>query len=251
MVRIALLVCFVTGAACTRKNLDHCAWRDGDAHCEKQGFARPYCSTCEASFDGCVMGPPAPVCVPDEGSASVADASGETVTNASSQESSDGSSTTASVSATDSSASGTSAGTTGPGESSSSTGEPICGDGVKNGGELCDENDLDGKTCEFFNLGGGTLLCTPNCMNWNFMMCDNGAICGNDVVEGPEDCDGTDLAGHDCAEFPEYGGGELACDGCEFSFDGCAPCTPGAQACDSNDECCSESCDALGLGLCL
>jgi hypothetical protein len=155
-----------------------------------------------------------------------------------------------SVTATETSVGETTASTTSV-EESSSGGTPECGDGMKNGEELCDGNDLGGNTCETFNLGGGTLLCTPNCMNWNFAMCDTGAICGNDVVEGPEHCDGMDLNGNTCLDHPMYADGTLACVECELDYSGCTPCVANAGACDSNEQCCSESCDALGLGLCL
>lgn len=51
--------------------------------------------------------------------------------------------------------------------------------------------------------------CTPN------------TICGNDVVEGEEECDGNDLNGMSCSDLG-FDGGTLACDnGCTFDTSGC------------------------------
>lgn len=40
---------------------------------------------------------------------------------------------------------------------------PFCGDGLKNGAEACEGNDLGGKTCADFLFDGGTLACDINC----------------------------------------------------------------------------------------
>ncbi len=52
-------------------------------------------------------------------------------------------------------------------------------------------------------------------------------FCGNDVVEGDEECDGSDLDDSDCFDFCEDDGGVLACKkNCTFNFSGCdfPPC---------------------------
>ncbi len=38
-----------------------------------------------------------------------------------------------------------------------------CGDGMKNGNELCDGMDLGGKTCQTEGFDGGPLSCKPDC----------------------------------------------------------------------------------------
>src|SRR5690606_1521446 len=50
------------------------------------------------------------------------------------------------------------------------------------------------------------------------------------IIQGPEECEGTDLGGAACEDFPEYNGGTLACTpSCTFAFDGCTgPNSPGA-----------------------
>jgi len=52
------------------------------------------------------------------------------------------------------------------------TAAPTCGDGVVNQpNELCDVNDLRGATCQSLGLGGGQLLCAPDC-NLDTSQCD-------------------------------------------------------------------------------
>ena len=52
-----------------------------------------------------------------------------------------------------------------------------------------------------------------------------GALCGNNIIEGSEQCDGTNLNGKTCASLG-YTGGTLKCTNCFFDTSGC---TGGAQ----------------------
>lgn len=66
--------------------------------------------------------------------------------------------------------------------------------------------------------------------------------CGNDAIEGDEICDGTDLAGQDCA-MQGFDGGDLACsaDCSEYDTSGCTNFAcgngtmEGREGCDGND----------------
>jgi hypothetical protein len=67
-------------------------------------------------------------------------------------------------------------------------------------------------------------------------------VCGNDVAEGDEECDGADLAGWTC-ELQGFDGGEVACDpdcggvdtsGCFFFFCG-DDLAAGREVCDGTD----------------
>ncbi|MFC1647971.1 hypothetical protein ACFL1B_00790 [Nanoarchaeota archaeon] len=69
--------------------------------------------------------------------------------------------------------------------------ETNCGDGVCEGGETISSCSLD---------------CLPE------------PVCGNDIVEGDEVCDGTDLAGETCSS-QGYSGGALECTGTCDAFD--------------------------------
>lgn len=54
----------------------------------------------------------------------------------------------------------------------------------------------------------------------------NLSICGNNIAEGSEDCDNTDVRGKTCAGLG-YGGGILTCDiSCSFDTSNCIPITP-------------------------
>ena len=54
------------------------------------------------------------------------------------------------------------------------------------------------------------------------------SVCGDGMVTGNEGCDGQDLAGLTCGDFPrfgEYGGGALTCSAsCELVLDACQSC---------------------------
>ena len=71
--------------------------------------------------------------------------------------------------------------------------------------------------------------------------------CGNDIIEGSEDCDGKDLGGADC-ESEGYDGGELACAGCEFDAGGCFMVTCGDDVVEGKEVCDGEE---LGDATCV
>lgn len=41
--------------------------------------------------------------------------------------------------------------------------EPVCGDGVANGDEICDGDDFAGKTCKTEGFNAGALECSADC----------------------------------------------------------------------------------------
>ena len=88
--------------------------------------------------------------------------------------------------------------------------ETVCGNGTKEGKEICDSEsikcyDLDPQ----YYLG--TAECNDTCDDWDISDCKKGtAVCGNKTVEGAELCDGSlDL----CAEIdPDaFSGGKAYC----------------------------------------
>lgn len=125
-----------------------------------------------------------------------------------------------------------------------------CGNNVREGGEDCDGDDLNGQTCATLNLGTGNVTCTANC-TFDISGCSEQPDCGNQSIEYPEDCDGAELDGQTC-ESLGYGTGTLACtDICEFNLAGCQWCGNGAV--DGSEECDGadldgQTCEGLGFG---
>jgi len=102
--------------------------------------------------------------------------------------------------------------------------DAVCGDDVVEDPEDCEEDDLDGATCGSLGYsGGGNLACATDC-SFNTTNCVAGpddTICGDDVAEGDEGCDGADLKGNDCSSLG-YDSGDLACNSdCTFNENNC------------------------------
>ncbi|MFH0970882.1 MAG: class III signal peptide-containing protein [Candidatus Diapherotrites archaeon] len=107
--------------------------------------------------------------------------------------------------------------------------DPFCGDGEKNQpSEYCDSADLDGSDCISLGYSSGSLSCNANC-TYDTSSCSGGPseFCGNNVQEGTEDCDGSDLGGNDCTTISgSYTGGTLSCNVTSCTFD-TSSCTTG------------------------
>jgi len=142
-------------------------------------------------------------------------------------------------------------------------GGPDCGNGVIDQGEACDGADLGGVTCVSLGHLGGDLACAVNCAYDDTGCFDTQPVCGNDIVEGTEECDGPDLGGMTCEGLGEgFTGGALACAAtCQYDRADCATCGNGTveptEVCDDgntvDDLTCSADCQYLctpGLGTC-
>jgi hypothetical protein len=73
-------------------------------------------------------------------------------------------------------------------------------------------------------------------------------VCGNNVLETGETCDGTALGGQTC-QTQGYAGGTLGCaSDCQtFNTSGCTnSCKPLNATCSANPQCCSNRCGKLG-----
>lgn len=114
------------------------------------------------------------------------------------------------------------------GEKGECYGPACCGNGNIDFGEFCDGHNLDGATCESFELGGGQLACDGSC-GFDDSRCDlRFGVCGNGVVDerpdfwwGYELCDHDDLDNQTC-ESLGFQGGTLACHlSCSFEYSGC------------------------------
>lgn len=116
----------------------------------------------------------------------------------------------------------------------SSCGLPSCGNGVVEGLEECDEGPNNSPTGE----------CLPSCLD---------AECGDqNLLDGTEVCDTSELDGHTCVSHG-FGGGTLLCamDCLSFDTSMCDPCGNGAidrgEACDGTNVG-AQSCETQGQG---
>ena len=131
------------------------------------------------------------------------------------------------------------------------TPDPICGNNVLEPGEECDGDDLGGATCESLGYSGGTLACLSDCSDFDTSGCETHvAICGNNVLEPDEECDGDDLGGATC-ESLGFDRGVLGCDqNCLFDVSDCSKCGDniinGDEVCDG-DDLGGATCSSLGL----
>ncbi|HWB80053.1 MAG TPA: hypothetical protein VG755_34045 [Nannocystaceae bacterium] len=221
---------------CTTTNERHCGNQNGDATCMDRGFM--YCDRCSAENDGCSNTiNTAPGC--HDGVAGTESSSSGGATSTVTTDT-----TTMSTSMTTSMTSTTTDPTD---ESGSSTGSQPCGNGVIDGDEACDGEDLNGHDCVTEGLGGGTISCTGDCM-LDLSECMMPKGCGDGVVQDGEQCDMTDFGRQTCMGFsPQYGGGSLTCNAnctinpincCVAQFQNCSlsPCCEGF-ACNAINSC--------------
>jgi hypothetical protein len=127
----------------------------------------------------------------------------------------------------------------------------ICGDGRAEGDEQCDGADLRNRDCVDLGFDGGLLACSDRCGYDTGACVGAGAVCGDGVVAGLEECDGAELRGATCTDLG-YVGGDLACDSsCTLDPSACtAPACPNGvlepgESCDSA-ELSGEDCLSLG-----
>jgi hypothetical protein len=92
-----------------------------------------------------------------------------------------------------------------------------------------------------------TVLANPGCGDD-----DASSVCGNDVLEAEEQCDGADLGGQTCADLG-FSAGTLSCSGtCQIDSGGCSDAVCGngtaevGESCDGSDLA-GEACDTQGF----
>lgn len=185
-------------------------------------------------------------------SSGTADSSGSSSTMTSADTSSTGTETTG-TETTGTESTGTE--TTEDPTTTESTGGAVCGDDTVEGKEVCDGDDLDGETCEDQGLGAGTLACEDDCGGFDTSGCAPLPVCGNDLLEDGEACDGDDVAGETCVT-QDFDAGTLGCaDDCTFDVTACInfSCGDGSingkEACDGDQLPDDVDCDSLGFGV--
>ncbi len=99
----------------------------------------------------------------------------------------------------------------------------MCGNNKREGTEICDGSDLDGKTCSDFNLQGEGLKCHSDCLRFDTTQCKGpSGVCGDGVINPGETCDKNNLANKKCTDFDDYTSGDLSCTkNCELDFSNC------------------------------
>lgn len=114
----------------------------------------------------------------------------------------------------------------------------LCGNGVVDEMEVCDDGELSGETCESQGFApGGTLACSTTCDAFDTSGCD-APLCNNGAIDTGEACDGTDLAGEDCVT-QGFDSGTLACSSTcdDFDVSGCFALLCNNGAIDAGEDC--------------
>ncbi len=100
---------------------------------------------------------------------------------------------------------------------------PVCGDGVMEGDEECDTDDFGGQFCSDANplFVGGYLYCLPDCVI-DVAHCEL-PLCGDNVAEGNEECDGYDMGSQAACTDHGFRCGFTSCDNdeCTINTDDC------------------------------
>jgi len=89
---------------------------------------------------------------------------------------------------------------------------------LKEGIEICDGTDLAGQTCITQGFASGTLSCSSNCGSFVTTSCITASVCGNNIAEIGEICDGTDKRSQTCTGLG-YSSGTLACNSNCLAYD--------------------------------
>lgn len=120
-----------------------------------------------------------------------------------------------------------------------------CGDNTQEGSEQCD-GGVDDATCETEGFDNGALSCTNSCQ-FDTSACGE---CGNEVIEGAEDCDINASLPESCNTLG-FTTGVLGCDrNCLFDTSNCSVCgndmIEQLEVCDGTDLA-GQSCAILGF----
>ncbi|MEK7167242.1 MAG: IPT/TIG domain-containing protein [Patescibacteria group bacterium] len=114
---------------------------------------------------------------------------------------------------------------------------PACGNNIKESNEICDGTDLNNTTCSDFGLIGNGLKCKIDCSGFDTNQCQGSpGVCGDQIINQGETCDGNNFNEKTCADFDQYKNGNLICDNnCQLDYSNC-------RQCDLNSDCSSLCC---------
>jgi hypothetical protein len=246
--RVLMAISFAFAAvvgACSVANPNHCANLEGDATCKALDVDTPYCSKCVADNNGCVAEALDAAC--EAGSTSVA------TTTSSPTTSTTGATTTGSTSTSDPTTSPatttttTSTVTTDPSTSTTTT----TGDTSTTTTTGDTSTTTTGDTTDSSTGGSTDTTGTTDATTDETTM--GGPMCGDDMQENPEICDGTDLNDLNCVSKnpTKYSGGTLKCAMDCSAYDETMCCLSQDQTCQPNmgQKCCPGTTCKLTLGL--
>ncbi len=125
-----------------------------------------------------------------------------------------------------------------------------CGNGIVDNGEPCDGGMKNCVEIDPVKFTGGKAYCLDDCTGWDTVTCDeNPAVCGNGIVEGAEECDGTIDS---CVDIDPlaFVAGKARCkedctgwdtETCETAGDYCGDGTKSeGEFCDGDSKACTE-----------
>jgi hypothetical protein len=124
-------------------------------------------------------------------------------------------------------------------------GPPSCDNGVLEPCEVCELGQT--KPCselgERGEFSGGMAKCLVTCAGWNTSSC---SVCGNAQLEADEECEGTPIEPHTCADegLAENPTTALPCtDECRFDTTLCGGCSKDALSCLQGADCEGAACN--------
>lgn len=111
----------------------------------------------------------------------------------------------------------------------SSSPAPVCGNGIRESGEQCDGDDWLWRACTEHSTEntGGRLSCDQVTCQLDFTQCTrcDGSRCGDGVINGSEQCDGTNLGTHSCLDLNRLFGTVSCLSNCNVDYSKCPGCT--------------------------
>ncbi len=119
-----------------------------------------------------------------------------------------------------------------------------CGNGLREYGEECDDQDLNNAGCTVLGYYGGDLRCGADC-TFDLTGCASYGRCGDGMLQEPhEECDGSVLEGVTCSTMGYYGGVLVCSSDCQYDT---ADCVATGRCGDGVLQSAYEECDGTAL----